>query len=212
LAIAWGGTAMLVGPVGRMLGDPRSTTTQLLGQLALWSLLAAVLVVVRVWERQPLTSLGLNRLTWKSVGWAVVLALLYVLLLFPLTEAARTALGLEGYSQGMRQAMAMPMAMRVVAVVTAGVVEEALFRGYAVTRLIQLLRNPASAAIISSAAFAVLHLPMWGPGPSASFFMSSLFMTAFFIWRRDLWTMILAHVAIDAWGLIVSPGLSKWWT
>jgi membrane protease YdiL (CAAX protease family) len=205
LSIAWGGTAMLVGPLGRQLGDPATTAAQLRGQLALWVLLAAVLLIVRFWERQPVSSLWLGRPSWKSFGWAALLAVAYVLVLFPATEAVRTALGLEGYAGGMQRAMAMPLWMRVFAVITAGVVEEVLFRGYAVTRLIQLLRNPVSAAIISSAAFAVLHLPMWGSGPSLSFFLGSLAMTAFFLWRRDLWAMILAHIAVDAWGLIVTP-------
>ena len=202
---------MLVGPLGRQLGDPSTTFAQIRGQLALWLLLAAVLLIVRFWERQPLSSLGLRRVTWQSLGWAVLLAVAHVVVLFPATEAVRTALGLDSYAGGMQQAIAMPVWMRIFAVISAGVVEEVLFRGYAVTRLIQLLRNPVSAAIISSAAFAVLHLPMWGAGPSLSFFLGSLAMTAFFIWRRDLWTMILAHIAIDAWGLIITPGFSTWW-
>jgi membrane protease YdiL (CAAX protease family) len=202
---------MLVGPLGRQLGDPATIAAQVRGQLALWVLLAAVLLIVRFWERQPFSSLWVRTITWQSLGWAAGLAVVHVLVLFPATEAVRTALGLDGYAGGMQRAIAMPVWMRTFAVVTAGIVEEVLFRGYAVTRLIQLLRHPVSAAIISSAAFAVLHLPMWGPGPTLSFFLGSLAMTAFFIWRRDLWTMILAHTAIDAWGLIITPAISTWW-
>jgi membrane protease YdiL (CAAX protease family) len=209
--MAWGGTAMLVGPLGRQLGDPTTVAAQIRGQLALWVLCATVLLVVRLWERQPFSSLWFQKISWQSVGWAVVLAVAHALVLFPVTEAVRTALGLDGYAGGMQRAIAMPVWLRTFAVVTAGIVEEVLFRGYAVTRLIQLLRNPVSAAIISSAAFAVLHLPMWGSGPTLSFFLGSLAMTAFFIWRRDLWTMILAHIAIDGWGLIITPRISTWW-
>lgn len=202
---------MLVGPVGRLLGDPASIRTQVLGQLALWLLLAAVLLIVRFWEREPVSSLWWKRIAWASVGWAAALALLHVFVVFPATEALRTALGVEGYGSGMKKALAMPVELRLFAVITAGIVEEVLFRGYAVTRLLRLLRNPVSAAIIASAAFAVLHLPMWGPGPSLSFFVGGLVTTGIFIWRRDLWMMIFAHIINDAWGLIVSPSFSRWW-
>ena len=58
---------------------------------------------------------------------------------------------------------------------------------------------------------ALRSLPLWGAGPSLSFFLASLAMTAFFVWRRDLVIMIVAHVAIDMWGLVISPAVSPWW-
>jgi membrane protease YdiL (CAAX protease family) len=64
---------------------------------------------------------------------------------------------------------------------------------------------------VSGAAFAALHLPLWGWGPSLAFFVGGIATTAFFVWRRDLWAMILAHIAIDTWALVIAPAGSRWW-
>ena len=211
LLIAWGGTALLVSPAAGFFGDPASIVTRCLGQAALWLLLAAIVGLVVFWEKQPLASLWLRPLQWQSVAWGGLLVLASILLLFPATEWLRKAMGLAGYAAGMEKALALPAWFRVVAVVTAGIVEETLFRGYAVTRLARLTGSLWLAAALSATIFAALHLPVWGPGPSLAFLIGGLATTAFFIWRRDLLAMIIAHVAIDAWGLVITPLASEWW-
>jgi membrane protease YdiL (CAAX protease family) len=111
----------------------------------------------------------------------------------------------------METALAYPLWLRVFAALTAGFVEETLFRGFAVTRVLQLTGSTLLAIGVSSAVYAALHLPVWGAGPSLGFFVGGLATTAFFVWRRDLAAMIIAHVALDMWGLVISPGLSRWW-
>ena len=204
LLLAWGGTGLLVSPLAASL-DP------LLGQLALWLIGALVVAVVLLWERKPLTSLWLQPLDWRSWAWAAVLVIAHFVVIFPATEWVRREIGLPGYAAGMEAAVAQPVWLRILAVVTAGVVEEVLFRGYAATRLLRATGSALVAVVLSSAAFAALHLPLWGPGPSLSFFLGGLATTAFFLWRRDLGTMILAHVAIDTWAIVVSPAFSPWW-
>jgi hypothetical protein len=51
LLVAWGGVALLVSPAKRLLGDPTRLTTMILGELALWALLVAILAIVLVWEK-----------------------------------------------------------------------------------------------------------------------------------------------------------------
>ena len=103
------------------------------------------------------------------------------------------------------------MWFRVAAVVTAGVVEETLFNGFAVTRLALLTGSLWLAGALSVTVFAGLHVPFWGAGPALSFLIGGTASTAFFIWRQDLLAMIVAHVAIDAWGLVITPLYSEWW-
>ena len=45
LSVAWGGTALLVGPVGRVLGDPERIATKCREQVALWTLLGTVMAM-----------------------------------------------------------------------------------------------------------------------------------------------------------------------
>ena len=211
LLVAWGGAMLLVSPVARLAGDSSSLVAGVLGQVALWSLCAAVICVVVYWEKEPLASLWLKPFQWQSLFWAGVLMTGSIALFFPMTEWVRRKLGLPGYTHGMETALASPVWLRIVAVLTAGVVEETLFRGYAVTRLIQLSGSPLVAIGLSSVVFAALHFPVWGAGPSVAFFIGGLATTAFFVWRRDLLAMILAHVAIDMWGLVITPAFSQWW-
>lgn len=211
LLVAWGGTALLVSPLARYLGDSSSLVAGVLGQVVLWVLCAAVIGIVVGWEKKPLASLWLKPLQWQSFAWAGVLTIGSIALLFPTTEWMRRNLGLPGYAAGMETALASPVWLRVLAVLTAGVVEETLFRGFAVTRLAQLSRSLALAISLSSVVFAALHFPVWGTGPSVVFFIGGMATTLFFVWRRDLLAMILAHVAIDMWALVITPAFSQWW-
>ena len=73
LAIAWGGTALLISPAARVLGDPVRLETALPVQAILWALAAAVLAIVLFWEKQPLASVWLKPFQWGSIGWALLL-------------------------------------------------------------------------------------------------------------------------------------------
>jgi hypothetical protein len=51
LTIAWGGTALLVSPLARALGDPTALRTAAIGQVLFWLLAPTVLVIVLVTHR-----------------------------------------------------------------------------------------------------------------------------------------------------------------
>jgi CAAX protease family protein len=107
--------------------------------------------------------------------------------------------------------MVLPLWMRVLAVIGAGVIEEMLFTGYAVTRLTWLTGRVWLAAALSLLVFCALHVPAWGMGPAVAFFVGGVPSMAFFVWRRDLLAMIVAHVMIDGWGLVLAPLFTEWW-
>ena len=209
LVLAWGGTALLLSPAANFLNY--SIAGKCIGQIALWMLFASTLLIVVFWEKQTIGSLWLKPFRWQSVGWGGFLVLVYLFLLVPATEWLRKSLGLAGYAAGMEQTLALPLWFRVAAVITAGIVEETIFRAYTVTRLTQLSGRLWLAAVLSVTAFAALHIPIWGIGPSFAFLLGGAVMTAFFIWKRDLLAMILAHIAIDAWAFVATPHFSEWW-
>src|SRR5262245_49004340 len=157
LVVAWGGTALLVSPFARSLTGSSSVLAGLIGPIAMWLLCAVVIAIVIFWDKRPLSSLWLRPIQWQSFVWAVVLTLASILIIFPVTEWVRKAAGLPGYAKGMETALAYPACLRVFAVLTAGVVEEMLFRGFAVTRLLRLGASVPVAIVVSSAMFAALH-------------------------------------------------------
>jgi membrane protease YdiL (CAAX protease family) len=200
LAIAWGGVllATRIATVGR-------------GQVALWTIFAAVLAIVVFWERAPLSSLGLQPLAWSSFAWGIAYAVVGVILIAPAREVARRALGLPGFAAGMTPIVALPLWVRVAIAISAGIIEETLFTGFTITRLATLTGSLWIAAAVAIAAFAAIHIPNWGVGPAVSLLVGGIPWVAFFLWRRDLLAMIVAHAAIDVWGFAISPRFSRWW-
>lgn len=211
LAIAFGGVGALVSPLGKVLGPPDRTATHLRGHAALWLLAASVLAIVVFWERRPLDSLWWRTPDWRTVALAVALAVTHVKVVFPFNLWLLKRSGLPGFQTGVERVLVLPLWLRIVAVVTAGVVEETLFHGFGLTRLGEILGNPWWGAAVVVPAFAFLHYPNWGPGPVLTFVVAGTVSAVVFVLTRDLAAMILAHVLVDGNGLIVAPLRSTWW-
>ena len=85
--------------------------------------------------------------------------------------------------------------------VSAGLGEEVLFRGYLFERLGKLL-GPGSVAVastvlLSATLFALAHYPDQGlPGVEQAA-VTGLVFGGFFAWRKQIWPVIVAHVAFD---------------
>jgi membrane protease YdiL (CAAX protease family) len=178
-----------------------------LGEAIMWALATAITVIVIFWEKQPLSSLGLQRPDWRTIAWGLALAATMIYVVMPLLTEALRAIGIPAFEEGMTRVLAFPLSVRIVAVVTAGVVEDVLFIGYAFTRLAWLTGSNWLAGIMSVAAMALLHLPNWGSGPVLAYLMTGAIATAFFVWRRDLAANMIAHVTVDAMAIVIVPVL-----
>ena len=205
LAVAWGGVLLLLGPVGPLLGPPDRLLTEILAQLFLWLLAGLIVAIVICWERQPLSSLNLRPLHWSSITWGLLLAVVVRFVVMPPVMWAVQAAGLPGFETGLTRVLDAPIGLRVFQVVTAGVVEDTLFIGYAYTRLARLTRSGWLAGVISVTVIALLHLPNWGTGPVLIYFFTGGVAVAFFAWRRDLLANITGHVTVDATALVIVP-------
>jgi uncharacterized protein len=200
LCVALMGPALLVSPLGSILGESGNLTTNLLEQVSLWVLFALVIGIVRLWEKLPLSSVGF-RFQWQSFAWGLLLA---AVLIFsnPLFVWLLAKTGIAGFEDGLAKLRGLPVWFLVLAAVTAGVAEETLYRGYAIERLALFVGSYWWAGLIALTVFALVHLPFWGWGPVLVIFMSGTLITAFYIWKRDLLACIVAHAATDAVGLI----------
>jgi membrane protease YdiL (CAAX protease family) len=208
LMIAWGGPALLLSPAGRLLGPPERLTTMFLQQLALWASLGIILTIVLAWEKLSLGSLGLRPLGWPSFAWGLLLAVVMIAVVMPALSWALGAAGIPGFEPGMAKILVLPVWFRLVAVVTAGIVEDTLFLGYAFNRLALLIGSRRFAGSVTVIVVSVLHFPTWGLGPVLAYVVAVGVTTGFFMWRRDLLANIVAHVAVDGMALVIVPGLS----
>jgi membrane protease YdiL (CAAX protease family) len=209
LTVAWGGTALLLSPADRLLGRPDQLRTKVLEQLVLWVLLVMTFAIVALWEKQPLASMGIRPLRWSSPAWGLGLATVTILAVMPSLTWALRAVGIPGFEAGMAKILVLPVWYRIVAVVTAGIVEDTLLVGYAFTRLTRITGSQWLAGGIAGAVFSLLHLPNWGVGPVLTYFVAVGLAMSFFAWRRDLLANIVAHTIVDGMGLVVIPALSS---
>jgi membrane protease YdiL (CAAX protease family) len=205
LVLALGGPALLAVAADRALADRGAVAQSIIGQLALWVLIGAVAALVLRFERRPLASLGLRPLGVRSLLWGFGAAAVLSFAIVPLASGLVSALGLAGFEHGLSRVRAWPLWLRGAAVLTGGLAEEALYRGYAITRLEEVTGSSAFAAALSVACFALAHGPLWGSGPVVAFLLSGGFLAAFFLWRRDLLANVVAHVTVDALGLVSDP-------
>ena len=194
----------LAGPLLIALGcaqlDASPVAVNLIGQAGLVLLAVGTLAIARR-ERLGWDALGLRRPDVITLVGGVALALVYMYVATPVVTAILHAAG-SGFGDGLAQVARLPLWNRVLAVLIGGVVEELLFRGYAIARLSAWTRRPWLAGILATVAFALAHVPLWGPAASLALIIPGAVGTAAYLWRRDLPMLMIAHVVTDGAGLL----------
>lgn len=171
-----------------------------------WGVTLILLGIVFFWEHRTLASIGLKRMTGRDALWGVV-GFVIGALTFIFTLPLVNALGLGTTSEGIAQLAQTPIALRVAIVITAGITEEILFRGYPIERLTEMTGHIGWGAGVTYIAFVLLHIPFWGLGGTIQIGVWSLVVTALFVWRRNLPACMLMHILNDAYAFILLPTL-----
>ena len=157
-------------------------------------------LVIR-FEHLPLISIGLRPPGSSTVVTAAMLFLAGLLVqaavIGPLVELS----GRRGADAGMAILATLPAWFRVLLGATSGVVEEMLYRGYAVERLATITGRRWLGAALSTLAFAAAHIPTWGLRFAlVADLPAGIVLVVFYLWRRDLAANMLAHSA----GIVVA--------
>lgn len=180
--------------------------TVLVAQSTIWLVLGLALACHVYGDKLPLAAVGLVRPRLRSI-------------LFGLAVGASVYVGLYAiafvlWKNGLFEAKApvaqilqWPLWLRLFMLVTAGVAEEAIYRGFAIERLTALTGKRWVAALIALVAFVAAHLPFWGLGAIATPIVGGGFFTLVYLWRRDLVACMIAHLAVDSVGLLIAPAL-----
>lgn len=171
-----------------------------------WGIVIILLLLIVFWERQSLSSIGIRRMSWQDALWALGGFLLGAVS-FIITGPIVGMLGLGTTASGITVLAQTPVALRVAIVLTAGVTEEILFRGYPIERLYRLTGRLGLSAGIAYLAFTALHIPFWGLGGTIQIGVWSLIVTALYVWRRNLLACMLMHILNDAYAFILLPSL-----
>jgi len=89
--------------------------------------------------------------------------------------------------------------------VTGTFLEELIFRGYIIERIIMLTNNRKLAAFISWAAFTVVHFRFFGLGPTIETGVMAAFLTGLYLKERSVWPVIIVHGLNGLFAYILVP-------
>jgi len=86
--------------------------------------------------------------------------------------------------------------------VRAGVIEEIFFRGLAIEQLTILTGYRWLSALLATVLFVVIHALHFDWIQLIPIGAVAVVLTGLYLWRRDLWANIIAHIAVDGAGLL----------
>src|SRR5277367_2123298 len=168
------------------------------GEAAWAAFFLVILLYVLFVERRPLSSIGFRR----PKAWDVVIG---VVALFAIIAGDATISVVEAklhlaVKPQITALLATPFWYRAFLAVRAAVVEETAFRGYGFERITDLTGSKWLAPVVTFALFSAAHYPGGGLALVFPAACGGLVLTLVYLWRRNLWTTILAHWLTDAVG------------
>lgn len=146
---------------------------------------------------------------WREIGLGIVLGIsawMAVILALIAIAGVLMALGLKDSMPQEPPAMvpfiaSLPVVVRLLISLSAGVVEETFFRGFL---------QPRIGIVLSTAFFALAHLSYGQPFMLVGITMLSLIYALLVKWRQNLWPAIAAHALFDGVQLLVIvPGVLR---
>ena len=168
-----------------------------------WINFAAVIAVVLYAEKRPLSSIGFRPMRWWTFPLGVAAGVVFTLL----TGLIVSAFKLGADAQLAVYLQSLPFITRVLLVVTAGVFEETLYRGYGIERLTSIFGNKWAAGVVTVALFTLAHAPAVGWSHLLPVCIVSIMVTLLYLWKRDLVVNMVAHSTVDAIALLVAPAI-----
>src|SRR6516162_9536810 len=170
-----------------------------------WGSVGILFAIVAGWERLPfLSSVGfrpLQRPDWIFIAVLVIITAAMAGVLASIHPA------LSGTNAAqLRQVASSPFGLRVALVITAGICEEILFRGYALERLQLFTKNIWMAGLVGTVLFTLAHAPRYGFQPDLiGVFVIGAILSIVYIWRRNIAGCIALHWLIDGFGVLLVP-------
>ena len=175
-----------------------------IGREIVWVALAAFMLfwITRV-ERLPLSSIGLVKPSWGTLGSGLAATVALIATVMLTFAVIAPALELQQNMAATRAVVKVPLWLLITTPIVAGVTEEIVYRGYAIERLAFLTGRRWLAALIAGAAFLLVHAS-WGGAQLILVAFATVIFVGLYLWRRDLPCVILAHVLADLIGFVLA--------
>ena len=178
--------------VTHVLGAVPSRALIAVGLADHWAMFALLLVIVMRWEREPLESIG-----WRPPRWFTLpLGIAAGVAIAVVSGFVSQRLGLKSDTHFLAFLQSLPLVVRVALVITAGVFEETLYRGYGIERLSKYFGGKWVAAALTLVLFTLAHASAVGAAQLAPIVLVSGLVTLLYLWRRDLLLNMVVHATI----------------
>lgn len=163
-----------------------------------WVLVFAMLIFTLKIEKLSLVTIGWQRLSWKWIIAAIGIGILLSLLVPVLTLLVNAIILSPQTGTIAEVTSSYSWWIILMSVITAGVTEEILFRGYPLERLIAGLENKWGSACISLAFFVSIHSAGWNLAHIVGVVIPlGIVLTSLYMWRRNLLFVMIIHIMID---------------
>lgn len=162
-----------------------------------WGIAAGVLWWALSREKLSPAYFHIVRPRWSSLGWGLAFGVILIMLIGVCYALIFPALGVRNDPAQLGKIASQPVWMIFLLTVRAGVVEEWLFRFYAITRLHTLTGSKWLASLVPGVVFVALHAPSWGLLHLLPVTFAAIALTLLYWWRKDFWCSALAHFIAD---------------
>lgn len=173
---------------------------------------AALVLLLAVWlprvERADLRSIGVTRFRWSYL-WIGTGTYILTFAAVAGLQMLQQAIGQETIRSLQPTLATYSWPLLIALFLTGTVLEEVVYRGYLIERLIALTGSRWLAGLVSWAAFTLVHLRFFGLGATIDIAVVSAALVLLYIWKRSLWPAIVFHGINDAFGFLLAPVLPR---
>lgn len=169
-----------------------------------WILVVLIILIIKLWEKRDIKSIGINTLDIKNIFLGIGFGLIAVVVSILTLGLLYNVLGLEAPST-LSEVSTLPLFIKIFTITTAAITEEIFYRGYAVERIGEITGKYVLGGIISGIIFVAVHFPSWGLAGAIPQIIFTIFLTIFYLKKRDLIATMAMHWTINFLMIIVLP-------
>jgi membrane protease YdiL (CAAX protease family) len=171
------------------------------GLIFQWVIILILFLIIFFWENNSFSSIGIKKIEKKDLIWGFFVFIIQIITLFT-SEKLVNYLNLTSQGIETTNILMLPTLTIIFLIITAGITEEIIFRGYLIERLNLLSNSLIMSAIVSYVLFILFHIPFWGIGGAIQISIWAIPITVLYIRRRNLTTCIIIHLIYDSTILI----------
>jgi uncharacterized protein len=188
---------MVIGPVF-LKPNVDGLSYTLIGFGVLWILALGLVGWTLLMEKQSILTIGWQSLSWKQAVGAMAIGVLLSLLVPVFSFVVSFIVPASQTGSIDQVTSSFPWWVILLSVITAGITEEILFRGYPIERLLAGNINKWLSAGISLLFFVVLHAAGWNSAHLIGVVIPlGIALTGLYLWQRNLKFLMIVHVVID---------------